>query len=150
MSDREITYLIKPLIPSASATALLERCRLPATDISTSPALQLFGISAGPTLLGMIGLEVYPPVAMLRSLAVAPETRDQGLGKMLVEFAEHHASVSGITSLYLLTTTADSFFERLGYARAGRENAPEAIRTTAQFAGLCPAASTFMVKHLTA
>lgn len=150
MTASHIANAIHALPPSPAATALLERCKLPATDLSTCPALRLFGISDGPTLLGMIGLEVYPPVALLRSLAVASEMQHRGLGSLLVEFAEGHASANGITALYLLTTTADAYFERLGYARAGREDAPEAIRTTAQFAGLCPASSTFMVKRLSA
>lgn len=150
MNDLHITSAIGPMQASAAATALLEQCRLPAEDLSTCPSLQLFGVFDGTALQGMIGLEPYPPAALLRSLAVAPEARGKGLGKLLVEFAERYARANGIETLYLLTTTAVSFFERLGYDRIDRDVAPAAIRTTAQFAGLCPTAATLMAKRLAA
>lgn len=149
MNKRNRHEAIRPLAPSAAATALLEQCRLPANDLSTCPSLQLFGVSAGAALQGMVGLELYPPVALLRSLAVSPELQGEGLGRILVEFAERHAREDGIETLYLLTTTAASFFARLGYASLARDEAPTAIRATAQFSGLCPASSTFMAKRLT-
>ena len=62
--------------------------------------------------------------------------------------AERHARSRGVRELYLLTTTAERFFERLGYRRTGRENAPEAIRGTQEFSGLCPSSSAFLVKEL--
>jgi hypothetical protein len=37
---------------------------------------------------------------------------------------------------------------RLGYVRAARENAPEAIRRKHEFAELCPSSSASMVKDL--
>jgi amino-acid N-acetyltransferase len=65
-----------------------------------------------------------------------------------VDFAEAHAAPLGVESLYLLTTTADAFFSRLGYSPASREEAPSFIKNTSQFSGLCPASSVFMCKHL--
>lgn len=149
MNKRDTHEAIHPLAPSAATTALLEQCRLPTTDLSTCPSLQLFGVSADAALHGMVGLEFYPPVGLLRSLAVSPELRGKGLGGILVEFVESQAREAGIETLYLLTTTAAPFFARLGYASVAREDAPTAIRSTAQFSGLCPASSTFMAKRLT-
>jgi hypothetical protein len=37
---------------------------------------------------------------------------------------------------------------RLGYVRAAREDAPEAIRREREFAELCPSSSALMVKDL--
>ncbi|HEY0847649.1 MAG TPA: arsenic resistance N-acetyltransferase ArsN2 [Noviherbaspirillum sp.] len=148
MSESTTALPIRPLTPSTDAATLLERCGLPVADLAHCPSLRLFGVFDGPVLQAMVGLEAYPPVALLRSLAVVPERRDAGLGKRLVEFMENHARAEGIEALYLLTTTAAPFFTRLGYDTIARDTAPDAIRTTAQFAGLCPASSTFMVKHL--
>jgi amino-acid N-acetyltransferase len=50
--------------------------------------------------------------------------------------------------MYLLTTTAETFFERRGYRRVDRTEAPQAIQTTVEFASLCPASSAFMIKRL--
>jgi len=48
--------------------------------------------------------------------------------------------------IYLLTTTAERFFERLGYARVLRDAAPVAIQRTQEFSALCPSNSAFMVQ----
>jgi amino-acid N-acetyltransferase len=50
--------------------------------------------------------------------------------------------------MYLLTMTAEGFFERRGYRRVDRTQAPLAIKSTPEFASLCPASSAFMIKQL--
>jgi len=144
---------IQPLsIDSASLFAeikqLLSVCELPTADISPSKSLLFFGCHSDAKLVGIVGLEVYGPVALLRSLAVDPAQRKHGLGKSLVDFAEVHAASLCVESLYLLTTTANAFFSRLGYSPASREEAPSSIKATSQFSGLCPASSVFMCKRL--
>ncbi|WP_136413589.1 arsenic resistance N-acetyltransferase ArsN2 [Herbaspirillum sp. ST 5-3] len=140
---------IRPIVRCAQLEQLLDTCHLPASDLASSQTLQLFGAFAGADLAGAVGLEVYSSVALLRSLAVAPEQRHKGLGGRLVKFAEEHAEAQGVAAIYLLTTTAAPFFEKRGYRVAARADAPDAIRATAQFSGLCPASSTFMVKRRT-
>lgn len=54
----------------------------------------------------------------------------------------------GRVRFYLLTTTADRFFEQLGYETLSRSEAPSAITATPQFSGLCPGSSIFMGKEL--
>ena len=68
--------------------------------------------------------------------------------EQMVAHAERHARDQGVHSLYLLTTTAEKFFLRRGYARIPREVAPAAIKTTSEFSGICPTSSAFMVKYL--
>ncbi|MNR54976.1 acetyltransferase [compost metagenome] len=87
-------------------------------------------------------------MALLRSLAVAPEARGSGLGQALVRFAEREAAARHIGRLYLLTNTAAPFFAKLGYQATARETAPPAIRRSAQFSGLCPASASFLSKRL--
>jgi protein-tyrosine-phosphatase len=53
-----------------------------------------------------------------------------------------------VRTLYLLTTTAEPFFAKHGYARAAREAAPAAIRATREFSGICPSSSAFMSRDL--
>jgi N-acetylglutamate synthase-like GNAT family acetyltransferase len=50
--------------------------------------------------------------------------------------------------VWLLTTTARAFFDKLGYAAVDRAGVPGAIRATAQFSALCPDSATVMVKRL--
>jgi amino-acid N-acetyltransferase len=137
--------------PSESAAKrLLVEAGLPAADITAEHLKHFFFCGPGTDLEGLVGLELYGEVALMRSLAVASGRRGSGLGSRLVEHAEHYARDRGVKSLYLLTTTAEAFFLRRGYTRVAREKAPEAIRNTKEFSGICPLSSAFMVKHLEA
>lgn len=127
---------------------LLSESGLPIADITAQHLLHFFGCGSDAKLEGVVGLELCGETALLRSLAVAPERRGSGLGSRLVAYAERHARDQGIKSLYLLTMTAEAFFLRRGYARLPREKAPEAIRNTKEFGGICPLSSAFMAKHL--
>jgi amino-acid N-acetyltransferase len=94
------------------------------------------------------GLERFGPVGLLRSLAVSTGARGRGLGRALVSAIEDEARSSGIADLYLLTTTADEFFSRLGYVRIARDETPVAIASTAQFSALCPSSAVVMRKSM--
>ena len=135
--------------PSAETIRpLLERSGLPTADLSDGPLAHFFtcGPETAPT--GVVGLEIHGRSALLRSLAVAEDARGQGYGQALVAEAERHARALGVRDIYLLTTTADPFFRKLGYAPLPREAAPDAIRETREFAELCPASSSLMRKEL--
>jgi amino-acid N-acetyltransferase len=127
---------------------LLSDSNLPTSDITAQHLQHFFACGSGPDLEGLVGLELYGELALLRSLAVAPNQRRSGLGARLVEHAERYARDRGVKSLYLLTTTAEAYFLRRGYARVPREKAPDSIRGTQEFSGICPSSSAFMVKHL--
>jgi len=98
--------------------------------------------------LGVVGLELLGATALLRSLAVDAGARGAGSGTALVEAAEGHAIREGVETVYLLTTTADRFFERLGYVRVAREKAPPEIRRSREFSELCSEAAVLMMKDL--
>lgn len=137
--------------PNESAVKqLLSESDLPIADICARPLQRFFGCGAGPELEGVVGLELYGEVALLRSLAVASARRGAGVGSRLVAHAEQHARDQGVQSLYLLTTTAEEFFRRRGYGRIPRDEAPAAIKGTKEFSGICPVSSAFMVKRLPA
>jgi amino-acid N-acetyltransferase len=135
--------------PSKSTVKqLLSEANLPTADITARHLTHFFGCRQGSNLVGVVGLELCGDVALLRSLAVAPGRRGSGLGSRLVAHAERHGMEQGVKTLYLLTTTAESFFRRLGYSPIPREKAPTAIKATKEFSGICPVSSAFMVKHL--
>jgi len=139
---------IKSIAINQSLTELLQSCDLPISDISPSQSLCFFGCHIDAELVGAVGLEIYGAVALLRSLAVHPHSRNSGIGRALVAYAENAASSLRVESLFLLTTTAAPFFASFGYLPMPRDEAPAAIKATAQFSGLCPASSSFMSKHL--
>jgi amino-acid N-acetyltransferase len=137
-----------PHPPAAAVKRLLEQASLPTADLTEAHFDNFLGYGANGALDGVVGLELYPPVALLRSLAVAASARGRGVGSTLLAEAERHARLREVDEIYLLTTTAERFFLRAGYARILRDAAPQAIRETQEFASLCPAGSAVMRKRL--
>ena len=131
----------------AGAVALLERAGLPVSDLTDAHLNHFFYCGSAAEPDGLIGLELYGQQALLRSLVVAPALRSKGMGGVLLGHAESHAREAGVQSIFLLTTTAETFFRQRGYVTMDRANAPASIRATREFADICPASSAFMVKH---
>jgi N-acetylglutamate synthase-like GNAT family acetyltransferase len=127
---------------------LLARASLPASDLEQCKLSSFFGCESESKLIGLVGLELFDSVALLRSLAVDVSRQRSGLGKMLVFHAEDFARSAGVETVYLLTTSAESFFERLGYSSVSRDCAPGEICATTQYSELCPVDSAFMMKCL--
>lgn len=123
---------------------------LPYQDISSS-GLQQFLIAKDDNtsdLAGIVGLEQKDDAGLLRSLAVAKTYRRQGLAVQLVNKIEAYARSQKVTTLYLLTLTAENFFTKLGYQKTGRKSAPPALQETTEFKGLCPETAVCMKKSL--
>jgi len=127
---------------------LVAAAGLPTEDLADADLSHFFGYGSREKPSGVVGLEVFGGEALLRSLVVEPSERGTGGGRLLVAAAEEHAHSQGVRSVYLLTTTAERFFGRLGFRRVDRDSAPATIRATREFAGLCPASAAFMVKRL--
>jgi amino-acid N-acetyltransferase len=128
--------------------ALLQSQGLPISDITDEHLDHFFFVGSDGSPTGLVGLELYGVDALLRSLVVDENARGNGWGSSLVEHAERYAATNGVRSIYLLTTTAETFFKRLGYERVNRSQAPPSIKGTREFASLCPASSAFMMKTL--
>jgi amino-acid N-acetyltransferase len=132
----------------STAMALLQSQGLPVSDITDEHLQHFFFVGSESSPTGLVGVEIYGADALLRSLVVGEAARDKGLGSVLVNHAERYAASQGVHSIYLLTTTAEAFFKRLGYERIDRSRAPPSIKETLEFASVCPASSAFMTKAL--
>ncbi len=141
--------LIQPLNKTnlPSIKVLLESYELPDSDIETSHAL-FFGIKKKNQLLVTGAIEIYDSDAILRSVAVHRDFQKIGYGKIMVKFLEKKAIQLGIKKLYLLTTTAENFFRKCNYNSISRELCPESIKTSTQFAEICPSNASCMCKKL--
>jgi amino-acid N-acetyltransferase len=131
-----------------AAVQLLAAAQLPTEDLTASHCEHFYFTGSPTEPTGLIGLELFGHVALLRSLVVAPDRRRTGEGAALLRHAEDQARERGVATLYLLTTTAESFFAKHGYQRAPRDSAPAAIRATREFSSICPASSAFMMRQL--
>lgn len=132
----------------AAIKALLAACGLPCEDLTPIHLEHFWVLRDGPELAGVVGLEMYGDVGLLRSLAVAETNRGIGIAAQLTDKAEADARAQGVRALYLLTTTAADYFARRGYKRADRDAAPAALKNTAEFRSLCPDSAVCMVKEL--
>ena len=140
--------MIRGRPPRSTAVALLQAQGLPVSDITEKHLEDFFFVGSDGSLAGLVGLELHGTDALLRSLVVDDSARRNGLGARLVEHAEQYAATKRVGSIYLLTTTAETFFKRLGYERIDRSQAPPSIKGTREYASLCPESSAFMMKTL--
>jgi amino-acid N-acetyltransferase len=123
--------------------ALLEASQLPASDIDLNKQLFLVALH-DQAVVGTIALEVVGNSALLRSFAVDVKFRSRQIGARLYREAVAQSKQKGIAHLFLLTTTADRYFDRLSWQRIGRDEVPEAIGATTEFASICPVSAIVM------
>jgi len=126
---------------------LLARSGLPVSDLDASDVEFIVAVE-DEVVLGAVGVEPHGSAALLRSLCVSERARGIGLGGRLVAAIEARAVERRIGDLVLLTTTARDFFARRGYVEIRREDAPEAVRQSAEFRSLCPASSSCMTRRI--
>jgi len=100
-------------------------------------------------LVGAAGMERYGDAGLLRSVAVAPEWQGGGVGRALVERVLDEGRAAGILEVYLLTTTAEHYFPRIGFAGVARSEVPAPLHDSEEFKGACPSSAVVMRKPLT-
>jgi amino-acid N-acetyltransferase len=128
--------------------ALLQSQGLPVADITEEHLEHFFFTGSNGSPTGLVGIELHGTDALLRSLIVAEGARTRGNGSALVRHAEDYAASREVSAIYLLTTTAEVFFERRGYRRIDRTLSPAQIQSAPEVTHLCPASSAFMMKRL--
>jgi amino-acid N-acetyltransferase len=74
---------------------------------------------------------------LLRSIVVNDSARGTGVGRRIVERLLSDADARRAPGVYLLTTTADAWFPRFGFARIDRSSVPAAVGETWEFKTGC-------------
>jgi N-acetylglutamate synthase-like GNAT family acetyltransferase len=120
--------------------AALEAADLPTEDLGDG-GRAFFAFEEDGKLVGFGGFELYGEDVLLRSVVVLPEVRGKGHGRAVTEAVLARAREAGARNAYLLTTTAESFFEHGGFARIERVAAPASILATKQAATICSTAT---------
>lgn len=144
-----MTLAIRPASAAdlGASIDLLLKAGLPVADASAD--LLAFVAEKNDVFQGVIGVESFGKIGLLRSLVVSIDARGGGVGPALVTALEVDCLANAVEELWLLTIDADRFFEKRGFAARDRADAPDAIRSTAEFQGLCPQDAVLMSKILT-
>jgi len=126
---------------------LLNGAELPTEDL-TDEKMKNFMVARDKDgcIIGVVGVEIYQEIGLLRSLAVHPAYRARGLGRRLTRKIESFAIQNGIKTLYLLTMTAADFFAKIGYEVTQRDKVPKSIKKTEEFKNLCPVSASCLFK----
>lgn len=120
---------------------------LPVSDLEEKNVKLYLGYNEG-ELVATIGLEKHGSTGLLRSLAVKETYRNlQVADKMIKEF---FALCEGeeIAEVYLLTTTAETYFLRKGFLPVDRKVVPAGIRETREFRSICPSSAVVMHREV--
>jgi amino-acid N-acetyltransferase len=104
----------------------------------------------GAAIVGCSALEIYADGALLRSVVVAPAARGRGVGQRLTAAAVTLAQSVGMPAVYLLTTSAESYFPKFGFVHVTREQVPASVKQSIEFRSACPASAIVMWKALNA
>lgn len=114
---------ILALINSYAAKGIM----LPRTEFEMSENIRDFSVAyddEANQLVGCGALHFYTPtVAEVRSLAVAPEAKQHGIGRKIVEFLEEEARENELDSIFAFTYVPQ-FFSRLGFQEVERGELP--------------------------
>jgi amino-acid N-acetyltransferase len=131
-----------------SVEGLLIACDLPSKGVREYLGETYVVATHENSVIGIAGIEVYGEHGLLRSVAVSPAWRGKSLGGALVKERLAWAEAGGLTHVFLLTTDAAGYFEVLGFTPIDREDTPDEIKVSPEFASICPETAIVMVKPI--
>jgi len=126
---------------------LLETQHLPLDGIDEHVSTMVVAKN-GSDVVGAAAVELYADGALLRSVVVDPMVQGQGLGHRLSDAALGIARDRGTRTAFLLTTTAEKFFPKLGFEPIVRDDVPASVQASIEFQSACPASAIVMRKRL--
>jgi len=122
-----------------SILQLLSAAQLPVDGLIDHLHSAVIARADGGGVVGCAALEIYADGALLRSVVVDDSVNGQGIGTRLTTAALDMANALGESAVYLLTTTAESFFPRFGFVQIPRSEVRVACK--------CPWSSDLHVRR---
>jgi amino-acid N-acetyltransferase len=118
---------------------------LPHQDLNYQNQVLIIYTSGDGEIVGTGGLEIQDPFALMRSVSVVKDHRNKQIGKHITSDLVDNVKRSNLKALYLMTETATSFFQKLGFETVDRERVPSEIKSTSEFSHVCPVSAACMV-----
>jgi amino-acid N-acetyltransferase len=131
-----------------SLCAVLAAADLPTDGLAEHLGTALVALDAD-AVVGCVALERYGDQALLRSLAVVPWRRGDGVGRQLTRAVLDLARRHRVATVYLLTMTAADFFARhFDFRVVGRPEVAMAVQQSIEFTSACPRTAQAMVRRI--
>jgi len=143
MSDEEIRIRAAAVEDLPAIKDILRANQLPTEGVDEH--WKTFVIARdGERIVGCGGAEAYQFAALIRSVAVVPDHRSQGLGRRIVRQLLDRLASRGLREFYLLTTTAEEYFKKRGFKTIDRDEVHPQLLSSAEMQGACPDTATVM------
>lgn len=148
VTDDSVSIRLAKLYDLAQVKEFLLQANLPVEKIEEKfdNFILLFDLQS--KLIGCAGLEIYNSFGLIRSVAIAKSFQNKKLGSLLVNNIEELARKKEILVIYLLTETAERFFTKHGYNIVSRNEVPEEIQNSFEYASSCKVSALVMKKNL--
>lgn len=147
-AEKKLTRVEPAQMPDLPAIEqLLQRSNLPIDGLQKILDSTLVARQNG-SLVGVIGLERYGDAGLIRSFAVAPGWRGQGIGRNLGATLLQQAKSDGVKKVYLLTNTIQDLAAQNGFREIPRAEVPEAVRESVEFGLNCCTSAVTMERDL--
>jgi amino-acid N-acetyltransferase len=105
----------------------------------------MFSVCDEDGVMGCASAEVYGGAALLRSVAVATNSRGKGVARLLVQRTIGRLEERKVAAIALLTTDAEGYFQQFGFRPISREHLPPELQASTELKGACPASAVAMV-----
>lgn len=125
---------IRVAVPTDAAAVgeVLERCGLPVDGVPR--LLEHFHVAIlGAQIIGCAAGERCGDTVVIRSVAVLPEHRDQGVATHVVRAALMRARANGARRAVLLASSCPSYFARYGFTLVPAAKLPPEVMASSEF-----------------
>lgn len=132
MSIHEVQLRPASLADGREVAALLKNSGLPVGD--AEEIIEAFHVALDKgRIIGCAAAERGGKSVVIRSVAVDPMYRDQGIASLLISTLLVRARAAGLREAYLLSTSAPLYFARWGFYLFRAEDAPAEVRASTTF-----------------
>ncbi|MBA4602945.1 GNAT family N-acetyltransferase [Thermoactinomyces mirandus] len=85
-------------------------------------------------MVGVVGMEVYPPYGLLRSFVLERAPWNSKVGMNMIRILLSYAEKMGLSHIFLLAGQSTRFFTQLGFVKTGQDDIPEELRQSEHLA----------------
>ncbi|MEL7001527.1 MAG: arsenic resistance N-acetyltransferase ArsN2 [Bacteroidota bacterium] len=126
---------------------LLSKANLPTNDVDLD-VQRFIKIESNGKNIAIGALEIAGNSALLRSVVVPQNLQRKGAGIAVTKALINEAKKLKLDNLFLLTETAEKFFDKIGFMTIDRKEVPEEILSLEEFTNICPSTAACMTLKL--